>query len=218
MDLNSATNKQEFYSEGDPRPITPTTPAPQLLKRLFLLDIVNVNAGTCNSYTRDGSFGLYTHGDITAAFKDADDNNRWSTNAPSGDWVTGQFDIDLSTQGNVHRGEGVMIAFRLKQSIAQFASSTMAISAGDTFAEQDFYNLNVWPYSTNAIKYAWFSATCKDYTPPEAYNLSLLLNGAPHDIDPKIKNDGYGSGLTSRPGWAKVSPTTKLITLIERNA
>jgi hypothetical protein len=200
-----------------PRPIPPTNAAPQLLRRLFLMDIVNVTSGLCNSYLiNSGSFGSYTHNDIVAAFHNADTNNLWQPNAPTGAWVTGPFDIDLSTASNTYRGVGVLIAFRLKQSIAQFASTDMAISAGDTFAGVDFYNLGTWPSPPNPIKYAWFSATCEDYTPPEAYNISLLLNGVQNDIDPKVKNDGFGSGLHRRPGGAKLSPTRRLIELEQR--
>jgi hypothetical protein len=175
---------------GNNYTIPSSTAAPQLLTRLFLLDIVNASTPACNKYIRtDGPFGSYGHNDIVAAFNGADANNDWSANAPSGSWVTGPFDIDLSTPNHTYRNQGTLIAMRLAQSAAEFANSSSAITAGDSSAAQIFYSLHTWPSSPNPIKYAWFNVNC-DGPDPVAYNLALILNGVTTNIDPDIKNDG----------------------------
>lgn len=171
-------------------PIPAATAAPQLLTRLFLLDIVDVSIPDCNSYIRtDGPFDSYGHNDIVAAFNDADANNYWSANTPAGSWVTGAFDIDLSTANHTYRNQGTLIAMRLMDPTAEFFDSSSAITAGDSSAVQDFYRLRTWPNAPSPIRYAWFSLNCSGAS-LEAYNLELILNNKKKIIDPKIKNDG----------------------------
>lgn len=181
---------------------SPSGPPPTSLTRLYLLDITSADqsAPACRSYILPrGSYGGYGHNDVIAAFDNADNNSLWADN-PRGSWATGPFDIDLSTWNHEFRGEGTLVAVRMTDPAATFSDSTMAISAGNTAALADLYNLHVWPHSPNPIKYAWFSVKCRDGVDDVPYNLGASWYGTPKDIDPKVKNDGV-AGIWGWFSW-----------------